>query len=54
VWFEQKCDAVVSNAGTNHYWGLGDSEAQVVADASASCAKDAGQICQQQVAQCSK
>jgi Domain of unknown function (DUF4189) len=54
VWFKQQCGAVVSDAGTTYYWGLGATTQKAVAEAKNSCAKGGGKICQQQVAYCSQ
>jgi hypothetical protein len=54
VWFGQQCGAVVSDVGTNYYWGLGKTSALAVADAKKTCAKQGGRICQTKVSQCSQ
>jgi len=54
VWFRQQCGAVVSDVGTNYYWGLGLTTTLAIVDAKKSCSKQGGKICKQQVSQCSR
>ena len=53
VWFRQECGAVVSDAGTAYYWGLGNTAAIAASEAKKSCAKQGGKICHEEVSQCS-
>jgi hypothetical protein len=53
VWFERKCGAVSWGGGTSAYWGLGNNQAQAIADAQDKCMKDGGNDCAVQVSHCS-
>ena len=54
VWFEFKCGAVVSGAGTTAFWGLGDGIGAARGDALNKCKKAGSKVCDLQVSECSR
>jgi Domain of unknown function (DUF4189) len=54
VWYQRDCGAVVSDTGTDYYWGVGDGTPAAVTQAQQACKKGGGKTCHPEVAECSR